>query len=401
MPARRARSAQVERKTPRLTLEQAQQIGAYIAGARRRPAAARRQRPQLGRRHRRRRRAVPGQLLVLPRVRRRWRRALLGQVRAELGDVDRPADLRRDADRPAEHAGLRRQPAQPDEKRDIIAYIQNLKSDADPGGLGIGRLGPVTEGLAIFLVGMVGAGLHDAVDCGEVMSRPTATTSHEAHARASTSTTRDADAASTWSTRAPAATASRSCTTCRGSRCRARRARSASTAADRASCFDSRACSASGFVVGVHRVAVELQARREHPQALHAGARRSRSAWPCCCIGFGHHHLGQEAAARGDLGPGAPRRAARPHDEQKLTGATMLNMVDELGVKRRPLLGMVAAGRHGAARRGRRGAAGRRSDQEPARPEHLHVHRVGPGEEPGTARRYPTRRQRPVSGWSR
>lgn len=42
------------------------------------------------------------------------------------------------------------------EKRDIIAYIQNMKSDEDPGGLGIGRLGPVAEGLVIFLVGIVG-----------------------------------------------------------------------------------------------------------------------------------------------------------------------------------------------------------------------------------------------------
>jgi ubiquinol-cytochrome c reductase cytochrome c subunit len=44
----------------------------------------------------------------------------------------------------------------PEEKRDIIAYIQNMKSDQDPGGLSLGRLGPVTEGLVIFLVGIVG-----------------------------------------------------------------------------------------------------------------------------------------------------------------------------------------------------------------------------------------------------
>jgi ubiquinol-cytochrome c reductase cytochrome c subunit len=44
----------------------------------------------------------------------------------------------------------------PQEKTDIIAYIQNMKSDTDPGGLGLGHLGPVTEGLVIFLVGMVG-----------------------------------------------------------------------------------------------------------------------------------------------------------------------------------------------------------------------------------------------------
>jgi ubiquinol-cytochrome c reductase cytochrome c subunit len=42
-----------------------------------------------------------------------------------------------------------------EEKYEIIAYVQNLKSDTDPGGWGLGRFGPVTEGLAIFLFGMV------------------------------------------------------------------------------------------------------------------------------------------------------------------------------------------------------------------------------------------------------
>jgi ubiquinol-cytochrome c reductase cytochrome c subunit len=44
----------------------------------------------------------------------------------------------------------------PDEKRDIIAFIRHLDEDADPGGLfNLGRFGPSTEGLAIFLVGIV------------------------------------------------------------------------------------------------------------------------------------------------------------------------------------------------------------------------------------------------------
>ena len=43
----------------------------------------------------------------------------------------------------------------PQDKYDIIAYVQNLKSDTDPGGWGLGRFGPVTEGVAIFLFGMV------------------------------------------------------------------------------------------------------------------------------------------------------------------------------------------------------------------------------------------------------
>jgi ubiquinol-cytochrome c reductase cytochrome c subunit len=43
----------------------------------------------------------------------------------------------------------------PEEKRDIIAYVQNLKEDKDPGGWGLGRYGPVTEGLAVFVIGIV------------------------------------------------------------------------------------------------------------------------------------------------------------------------------------------------------------------------------------------------------
>jgi ubiquinol-cytochrome c reductase cytochrome c subunit len=44
----------------------------------------------------------------------------------------------------------------PQEKADIIAYVQEtLKADQDPGGFNLGRLGPSTEGLAVFLVGIV------------------------------------------------------------------------------------------------------------------------------------------------------------------------------------------------------------------------------------------------------
>ena len=65
----------------------------------------------------------------------------------------------------------------PQEKRDIIAYVQNMKADADPGGLGIGRIGPVSEGLVIFLVGMVVLIFATLVDCRKVM---TDTTHHAA-----------------------------------------------------------------------------------------------------------------------------------------------------------------------------------------------------------------------------
>jgi quinol---cytochrome-c reductase cytochrome c subunit len=44
----------------------------------------------------------------------------------------------------------------PAEKAEVVAYIRHLGDDGDPGGVfNLGRLGPVTEGLAIFLVGIV------------------------------------------------------------------------------------------------------------------------------------------------------------------------------------------------------------------------------------------------------
>jgi len=44
----------------------------------------------------------------------------------------------------------------PDEKREIITYVKmQLQEEKDPGGLfNLGRYGPVTEGLAIFVVGI-------------------------------------------------------------------------------------------------------------------------------------------------------------------------------------------------------------------------------------------------------
>jgi ubiquinol-cytochrome c reductase cytochrome c subunit len=42
----------------------------------------------------------------------------------------------------------------PDEKRSIITYVQTVKAQADPGGAGIGRIGPVSEGLVAWVVGI-------------------------------------------------------------------------------------------------------------------------------------------------------------------------------------------------------------------------------------------------------
>jgi ubiquinol-cytochrome c reductase cytochrome c subunit len=39
-------------------------------------------------------------------------------------------------------------------KRDIIAYITQTRVEPNPGGFSLGRTGPVTEGIVVFLGGM-------------------------------------------------------------------------------------------------------------------------------------------------------------------------------------------------------------------------------------------------------
>jgi ubiquinol-cytochrome c reductase cytochrome c subunit len=42
----------------------------------------------------------------------------------------------------------------PEQKRDMIAYITHVRQQTDPGGSGLGRIGPVTEGLVAWVVGL-------------------------------------------------------------------------------------------------------------------------------------------------------------------------------------------------------------------------------------------------------
>lgn len=44
----------------------------------------------------------------------------------------------------------------PQEKRDIIAFLKSVEDEPNPGGLGIGRIGPVAEGLWGWLIGIGG-----------------------------------------------------------------------------------------------------------------------------------------------------------------------------------------------------------------------------------------------------
>ena len=43
----------------------------------------------------------------------------------------------------------------PEDKREILAYIESLRNSDDPGGWALGRFGPVTEGLFVWIGGMV------------------------------------------------------------------------------------------------------------------------------------------------------------------------------------------------------------------------------------------------------
>jgi ubiquinol-cytochrome c reductase cytochrome c subunit len=44
----------------------------------------------------------------------------------------------------------------PEGKRDIIAYLKTVQEAPDPGGLNLGSIGPVSEGLVAWFVGIVG-----------------------------------------------------------------------------------------------------------------------------------------------------------------------------------------------------------------------------------------------------
>jgi ubiquinol-cytochrome c reductase cytochrome c subunit len=45
----------------------------------------------------------------------------------------------------------------PEEKRDIVAYVRMATTAPDPGGYGLGGFGPTSEGMAIWIIGIVAA----------------------------------------------------------------------------------------------------------------------------------------------------------------------------------------------------------------------------------------------------
>lgn len=44
-----------------------------------------------------------------------------------------------------------------DEKKDIIAYVRASSETPDPGGYGLGGFGPTSEGMAMWIIGIVAA----------------------------------------------------------------------------------------------------------------------------------------------------------------------------------------------------------------------------------------------------
>jgi ubiquinol-cytochrome c reductase cytochrome c subunit len=44
----------------------------------------------------------------------------------------------------------------PEQKRAVVNYVQSLRQAKDPGGSGIGRLGPVPEGVVVWIIGIGG-----------------------------------------------------------------------------------------------------------------------------------------------------------------------------------------------------------------------------------------------------
>jgi ubiquinol-cytochrome c reductase cytochrome c subunit len=42
----------------------------------------------------------------------------------------------------------------PDQKKAVVTYIQALEASRDPGGNGLDRIGPVSEGIVIWVLGI-------------------------------------------------------------------------------------------------------------------------------------------------------------------------------------------------------------------------------------------------------
>ena len=255
-----------------------------------------------------------------------------------------------------------------------------LQEDKDPGGLfNLGRYGPVTEGLAIFVVGITHPGLHVAVDCGEVM-----TVVHDGAARHRHRAGRRQRPAAVPLRHRPRGRAPR--------RHRDRHVRvavpghelqggEAGRPQHRPAVPDLRASRALVFLVFYIVWPWEFELGHTPQRLLHADPRhlaRRLAARP----GLRDPGLGQEAAAARGLDPGPAQRAVQrrgPADhrpDHRVHGRRARRAAPAAAQGRdRP--------RPGAARPGRGGPADRRPDREPAQGRRADdvPHRLRPGAE--------------------
>ena len=163
MPAMSANSQQVPEEGRPLDEAQIDALGAYIQANGGGPTVVRRRkrtgRPGVaahGERRGPRRRPVPAQLRVLPQLHRQGRRAVLRQVRTRPQPQTNPQQIYT-----AMLTGPQNMPVfsdrqlSPEEKKDIVAYVRHAAEGASPGGYGLGGFGPTSEGMFIWIIGMV------------------------------------------------------------------------------------------------------------------------------------------------------------------------------------------------------------------------------------------------------
>ena len=77
-----------------------------------------------------------------------------GKFAPSLSEADPEADLRGHDHRPGEHAGLRRPADHAGPEAGDHQLHPHLRTEPNPGGAALGRVGPVSEGVVGWLVGI-------------------------------------------------------------------------------------------------------------------------------------------------------------------------------------------------------------------------------------------------------
>lgn len=80
---------------------------------------------------------------------------LYGRAAPDLGDAEPLQVAAAMRAGPGEMPTFGRNEVPPEDLEDVVAYVQYLRDPADPGGLPIGRVGPVPEGFVAWSVGVV------------------------------------------------------------------------------------------------------------------------------------------------------------------------------------------------------------------------------------------------------